>query len=227
MALLGHAALAMWWEVDAALRSGFEHWHTHEHFVERLGVPGFLRASRWTAADGGPGIFVMYELADHGVLHSSAYLAHLNAPTPWSTRLMPAHRNMVRSQCHVLDSRGTAIARLVLTLRLLPAQGRDAQLLAALRALVGTLPSQPGLGGAHLLRHRAPPIGATEEQKLRGQADRAADLVLVVQAYEAEPLHALSAGELSEAALLSIGAAAGTERGLYALSCSATPQDMC
>ena len=82
MALLGNAALAMWWEVAAALRSEFEHWHTNEHFAERLGVPGFHRASRWTSADGGPGIFVMYELADHGVLHSSAYLDHLNAPTP-------------------------------------------------------------------------------------------------------------------------------------------------
>jgi len=43
---------------------------------------------------------------------------------------------------------------------------------------------------------------------------------------EADPLLALSAGELLDAALLSIGAAAGTERGLYALSCSATPRDM-
>jgi hypothetical protein len=226
MALLGNAALAMWWEVAAALRSEFEHWHTHEHFAERLGVPGFHRASRWTSADGGPGIFVMYELADHGVLHSSAYLDHLNAPTPWSTRMMPAHRNMVRSQCRVLESRGVATARLALTLRLSPADGRDDGLRAALRTLVGALPAQPGLAGAHLLRHEAPPIGPTEEQKMRGQADRVADWVLVVHAYEAEPLHALSAGDLSDASLLSIGAAASTERGLYALSCSATPQDV-
>lgn len=226
MALLGTAALAMWWEVDAPMRSEFEHWHTHEHFAERLGVPGFHRASRWTSADGGPGIFVMYELADHGVLHSSAYLAHLNAPTPWSTRMMPAHRNMVRSQCRVLESRGMATARLVLTLRLSPAQGREDGLRAALRVLVEALPVQPGLAGAHLLRHEAPPIGLTEEQKMRGRTDRVADWVLVVQAYEAEPLQALSARDLSDAALRSVGAAAGTERGLYALSCSATPQDM-
>jgi hypothetical protein len=226
MALLGTAALAMWWEVDAALRSEFEHWHTHEHFAERLGVPGFHRASRWTSADGGPGIFVMYELADHGVLHSNAYLAHLNAPTPWSTRMMPAHRNMVRSQCRVLESRGVATARLVLTLRLSPAHGRDNALRAALRTRVEALPAQPGLAGAHLLRHEAPPIGPTEEQKMRGRSDRVADWVLVVHAYDAEPLHALSAGDLSDASLLSIGAAAGHERGLYALSCAATPQDM-
>lgn len=226
MALLGNAALAMWWEIDAPVRSEFEHWHTHEHFAERLGVPGFLRASRWTSTDGGPGIFVMYELADHGVLQSPAYLAHLNAPTPWSTRMMPAHRNMVRSQCRVLESYGVATARLVLTLRMSPAHGRDGELRAALRTLVDALPAQPGLAGLHLLRHEAPPIGPTEEQKMRGLADRSADWVLVVHAYEAEPLASVLAGELSDAALQSIGAAAGTECGLYALSCSATPQDM-
>jgi len=111
-------------------------------------------------------------------------------------------------------------------LRMSPAHGRDAEWLAALRARVETLPSQTGLAGAHLLRHQAPPIGPTEEQKMRGQADRVADGVLVLLAYEAEPLQALSAGDLSDAALQSIGAAAGAERGLYALSCSATPQDM-
>jgi hypothetical protein len=164
MALPGKAALAIWWEVAAPMRSEFEHWHTHEHFAERLGVPGFHRASRWTSAAGGPGIFVMYELADHGVLYSPACLARLHAPTPWSTRMMPAHRNMVRSQCRVLESRGAATARLDLTLRMLPADGRDGELRAALRTLVGTLPAQPGLAGLHLLRHEAPPIGPTEEQ---------------------------------------------------------------
>src|SRR5690242_17099324 len=106
MSLLGNAALAMWWDMSQARRVEFEHWHTHEHFPERLAIPGFRRATRWTSADAGEGIFVLYELADHGVLASSAYLARLNAPTPWSTRLMPEHRNMIRGQCRVLESHG-------------------------------------------------------------------------------------------------------------------------
>lgn len=227
MALLGTAALAMWWEVAAPMRSDFEHWHTHEHFQERLGVPGFCRASRWTSADGGSGIFVMYELADYAVLQSPAYLARLNAPTPWSTRMMAEHRNMVRSQCRVLESRGVATARLALTLRLSPAHGRDADLHAGLRALVEALPAQRGLAGLHLLRHEAPPIAPTEEQKIRGNADRFADWVLVVHGYEADALMALSADALADAALMAMGAAAGTQRALYTLSCSATPPDMC
>ena len=106
MPLLGKAALAMWWDMAPEMKAGFEDWHSHEHFPERLGIPGFLRASRWSSASGGEGFFVMYELEAYETLSSPQYLARLNAPTPWSTRLMPHHRNMVRSQCRVLETRG-------------------------------------------------------------------------------------------------------------------------
>jgi hypothetical protein len=226
MALLGKAALAMWWDVDARRRSDFEHWHTHEHFPERLAIPGFRRASRWTSADGGEGIFVLYELEEHGVLGSPAYLARLNAPTPWSTRMMPEHRHMVRSQCRVLESHGAVTARQALTLRLSPLPGRDQALRAALDDLSARLPQQPGLAGAHLLRHESPSIAPTTEQKIRAHADRSADWVLLVCGYEAEALRVLAAGALADATLQALGAAVGIERGLYALSCSATPPDV-
>ena len=70
MALLGKAVLAMWWDVSAEARPELEHWHAHEHVPERLAIPGFLRASRWTAIADGEGFFVMYELQDHAVLAS-------------------------------------------------------------------------------------------------------------------------------------------------------------
>ena len=39
------AALAMWWCMAAPVRAESQHWHTHEHFPERLSLPGFRRAS--------------------------------------------------------------------------------------------------------------------------------------------------------------------------------------
>src|SRR6478735_8064551 len=153
MALLGKAALAMWWHMAADMRSEFEDWHSHEHFPERLAIPGFRRASRWTSATDDDSVFVMYELESYEILSSRAYLASLNAPSPWSTRMMPHHRNMVRCQASVLESRGAAVARQALTIRLSPAPGRDDELRAALRSLVETLRMRPGLTGAHLLRH--------------------------------------------------------------------------
>jgi hypothetical protein len=47
MAFLGQAAIAMWWNMAAEHWEEFEHWHSHEHFPERMGIPGFLRGSRW------------------------------------------------------------------------------------------------------------------------------------------------------------------------------------
>jgi hypothetical protein len=226
MALLGKAALAMWWDVSAPLRAEFEDWHAHEHFTERLGIPGFRRGSRWTSAEGGEGFFVMYELDDHAVLASAPYAARLNAPTPWSTRMMPLHRNMVRSQCLVLHSEGAVTARHALTVRLSPAAGQAEPLQRGLGGLATAVRMRPGLVGLHLLRHQAPAMAATTEQQIRGNADRVADWVLVATGYDAEALRALGEGELGEAGLGALGAAPGTERHLYGLAYSATPADV-
>ena len=222
MALLGQAALAMWWDIDAGMRGEFEDWHTHEHFPERLSVPGFRRATRWRDAGGGAGFFVMYELADHAVLSSPPYLARLNAPSPWSTKMMPHHRNMVRTQCRVLESRGGAVASAACTVRLSPPGGRDHELRTALRALIDDLVARPGIAGAHLLQHNAPAIAATEEQRIRGFGDRAADWIFVVVGYDGEVLQGLSAGH----ALSALGAVGETTLGFYSLSCSATAADI-
>ena len=218
--MLGQAALAMWWDMAPDMRAEFEHWHTHEHFPERLGIPGFLRATRWADAGGGEGFFILYDLQAWETLASPAYLARLNAPSDWSRRLMPHHRNMVRSQCRVLASAGSAVGAHALTIRLAPAPGADAKLLAHIRALLPALAQRDGVGGAHLLRTEAPAIAPTTEQAIRGMADRAADWILVVVAYAGGALDALRAEALADPALGEQGAAAGSVAGRYALRLS-------
>jgi hypothetical protein len=227
MALLGQAALAMWWDMAAEMRAEFEDWHSHEHFRERLAIRGFRRATRWRSADGGDGVFQIYELDGHATLSSPAYLASLNAPTPWSTRMMPHHRHMVRSQCRVLESAGCGVARHALTVRLSPAAGAgDGEpLRAALKALAATLVDRAGCIGGHLLRHEPPPIDMTTEQKIRG-GDRYADWVFVAVGYDEAVLRQLAAGELAPGSLAAAGARPGAEAGLYTLSLSATPADV-
>jgi len=224
MALLGQAVLAMWWDVAPESRAELEHWHAHEHFPERLALPGFRRASRWTAVDGGEGFFVMYELDAHAVLASAPYVARLNAPSPWSTRMMPLHRGMVRTQCKVLQSRGAVTARHALTLRLSPKNAEALQ--RGLGELAAAVVQRPGLVGLHLLRHEAPALAATTEQQIRGYADRAADWVVIACGYDLAALRSLDAAELGEAALQAMGAAPGTVRRLYGLAYSATPPDI-
>jgi hypothetical protein len=218
MALLGKGAVAMWWDIAAEHRAEFEDWHTHEHFPERMGIPEFLRGARWGDADGGDGFFVMYELEAYETLSSPGYLARLNAPTPWSTKMMPHHRNMVRSQCRVLESFGGAISRHALTVRLSPAEGADETLRAHLRDLARRVAMRPGTSAGHLLHTQTPKIAATTEQKIRGGADAAADWIFIACGYDRTALEALAKTELGDAALATAGTKPGAVRGLYSLS---------
>jgi len=215
MALLGSGALAMWWDIAPDMRAEFEDWHTHEHFPERMKVPGFRRGSRWADADGGEGFFVLYEMKEYETLVSPEYRAHLNAPTPWSAKLMPHHRNMVRSQCHVLESVGGALSRFMLTLRLSPAD--ETKLRVYLRDLAATIANKRGIASGHLLRTETPALAQTTEQKIRG-GDAAAGWIFLSTGYERDALEDLARNELGEAALVIAGAKPGALRGLYALS---------
>jgi len=226
MALLGKGAVAMWWDIAPAHRAEFEDWHSHEHFPERMSVPGFLRGARWAAADGGDGYFVMYELEAYETLVSDGYLKRLNAPTPWSTKMMPHHRNMVRSQCRVLESQGGALARHALTVRLSPAEGAAPKLRDHLRGLAKTVATRAGTTAGHLLETQTPKIAATTEQKIRGGADAVADWIFVACGYDRGALEHLAQVELGDGALIAAGARAGAIRGLYNLSHTNTAGDV-
>jgi hypothetical protein len=43
--MLGRAAIVMGWDSPREMQAEIE--DRHEHFAERLGIPGFLRGSRW------------------------------------------------------------------------------------------------------------------------------------------------------------------------------------
>lgn len=216
----------MWWDMAPAHRTEFEDWHSHEHFPERLGIPGFLRGSRWADASGGDGFFVMYELDAYETLSSSHYLARLNNPTPWSTRLMPHHSRMVRSLCRVLDSFGGGAARAMLTLRLSPAPGRADALRQYLQGVLAALPVQPGFTGGHLLRTDTPAMAQTQEQKIRGGADAVADWVVLAGGYDTEALRGLLQAGLGAPALAAAGAQGTPVAAVYELRLAMTPADL-
>ncbi|SEJ90779.1 hypothetical protein [Achromobacter sp. NFACC18-2] len=218
MAILGKAAIAMWWDMSPGWRAEFEDWHSHEHFPERMGIPGFLRGSRWTSAHGGEGFFVMYELDAYATLVSPGYLDRLNAPTPWSTKLMPQHRNMIRSQCRVLESVGGGLARYALTLRLSPRAGSEDALHAYLKAHAAAAAARPGLTGAHLLVTDTPRMAATAEQQIRGGKDRAADWIYIVNGYAINAVTACDGEILNSAQMRAFTGEAPAWSEVYCLS---------
>ena len=62
MALCGGGAMILFYDIASDAIDDHDDWHTHEHFPERLSIPGFLRASRWIALAGRPRYLVMYEV---------------------------------------------------------------------------------------------------------------------------------------------------------------------
>lgn len=225
MALLGKAAVAMWWDILPAQREEFQEWHSREHFPERMGIEGFLRGSRWSNIDGGTGFFVMYELASYETLTSAGYLRSLNNPTPWSAKMMPHHLNMVRSQCQLLSSFGAGLGKAMLTIRLSPADGQAGPLRAWLENLLARQAESRGIVGAHLLQTRTPEVAMTQEQKIRG-GDAVADWIVLLASYETDVLQHALANELSPQRLEAAGALAGMTRDIYALSYSLGKHDL-
>ena len=187
--MLGAAAVAIWCDVALEVKEEFDDWHAHEHMPERLAIPGFLRGSRWVSVDGRNAYFVIYELKDLEVLTAGPYLERLNHPTPWSTKMMPHHRNMVRSLCRVQSSFGVGLGEVMLTLTLKAQAGVE---------LLTGFPARKGLVAAHMLRDAgAVQGGPTTEQKIRG-ADQSADWIVLVNGYDIDAV-ALAADELNGA----------------------------
>jgi hypothetical protein len=170
--MLGEAAVAMWWDVAPERRGEWEDWHSHEHMPERLSIPGFLRGSRWVA---GNSYFVLYEASSIDVLTGGVYLERLNNPTPWSRRMMPHHRNMVRSLCRVRARFGRGVGQVLATIRAETAEH-------ALSPLV----ERKGITSACLLESE-PMAGMpqTAEQKIRG-GDAEAGWIALIGGYDAE-----------------------------------------
>ena len=216
MALTGSAAMVLFYGIEDAAIADHDHWHTHEHFPERLGVPGFLRASRWVAVDAEPRYLVLYEVEEVAVLSGAPYLQRLNNPTPWTTKMMPSFRGMVRGFCGVTASAGDALGQALLSVRYQPQPGAEAGLQQWLAAeVLPALAAQPGLASAHLLAPAAqPPM--TKEQGIRGK-DAEMPLVLLATGYDAAALARAAAGPLAPAEFERHGAQAPLERGVYRL----------
>jgi len=187
-------------------------WHTHEHFPERVGIPGFLRASRWVATGDGPRYLVVYEVENVEVLSDAPYLERLNNPTPWTSRMMPNFRGMTRGFCRVAASAGQGLGLAMLSVRLSPLPGRESELRGWLAGMLPGLESQRGLTSAHLLEPAAqPPM--TKEQAIRGK-DADMPWVVLVTGY-GEVAVAEVAKTVGDSEIAAHGGAAGSIRAAY------------
>ena len=105
--LAGTGILSVWNDIAPEMEAFYERWYMSEHFPERLGVPGFLRGRRYVAIDADRKYFTFYDLADSQVLFSAPYLARMNAPTPWTQKVMTAWSGMFRTACERIARTGS------------------------------------------------------------------------------------------------------------------------
>lgn len=191
MSLAGSGAICIWNDIAPEGRAEFYAWHVHEHMPERAAVPGFLRSRRFIALDAAtqPEFFTLYETRDPGVHTSAAYLARLNAPTPWTKTATQAFRNTSRALTHVEASLGPGAGGVLATLRLSVIPGREEE---AWRRITGEiLPELAGMAeitGAHLCRtNRDASASRTTESRDRTDILEAPDWVILVEACTEAP----------------------------------------
>jgi hypothetical protein len=123
----GAGYLAIWSDLTPENETDWAHWITREHAAERVGVNGFLACRIFRALGTAANrYFILYELDDENVVGGPDYLARLNAPTPWSQRIMPKLGNFARGGGRIGASAGTGQGGIVAPLRLNAAPAFDA-----------------------------------------------------------------------------------------------------
>src|ERR1700710_2118382 len=142
----GKGFLAIWSDVARADLTDYRHWLTREHTTERVTTRGFLASRVFQAARTDIArFFILYELEAPEVLDGPAYLARLNAPTPWSQRIMPQLGNFIRGGGVMAARAGRGEGSTIAALRLEQLPEAPQALADALVALDGIAAVQLGV----------------------------------------------------------------------------------
>ena len=171
----GSGFLAIWSDLSAEDETDWSHWITREHAAERLGVDGFLTCRIFRATGTlANRYFILYALRGPEVIGSAAYVARLNAPTPWSQRIMPRLRSFGRGGGRVAASVGTGQGGIVAPLRLDAAPSWDAAAVVAELARLDRV-----IAARFLLTNSAQTSIKTREKGMRSNDGSFAALLLI------------------------------------------------
>jgi hypothetical protein len=128
MMLSGQAVMVNWTDVAVEHRHAYYEWHSREHMVGRVALPGFCRGRRYIAAKASRDFLICYEVENIGVLSSKAYLDKANAPSELTQRTTPFVKNSSRALARVRASLGVGTGGCALTLRFDAEPGREEEL---------------------------------------------------------------------------------------------------
>ena len=219
MSMPGKGCFVGWYDVTPGRSADHDHWHSHEHMIERVAIPGFLAGMRYRALDGGRRTCVTYRTESLATLTSEAYLERLNNPTPWTQQGVSMIEGMNRTLANVIASEGAGVGGYLLTVEFSPAAGQaDAVETWLKEDALAALAASPGLNAAHLLRgDDASSNVQTEEKAIRGAPDEVSDWIVMVEGYDQGAVEQTLAALNGLGGLVDHGAAPGARYGLYTL----------
>ena len=103
----GRGLMAFWADIDDDYVLRYQQWHNCEHIPERVSIPGFLEGRRYRSFSNMLHFLMFYETKAATTLASDAYMAALNAPTPWTREALTHFRSPVRSIYSQISSSGS------------------------------------------------------------------------------------------------------------------------
>lgn len=220
--LLGKAVMINWSDVAPEHRREYYEWHSREHMVGRVAIPGFKRGRRYIAAQASRDFLVCYEVENVGVLTSKAYLDKANAPSPLTQRTTQYVRNATRGLAHVRASFGVGTGGCALTLRFDPVDGRSHELQGYLGDVLRALVEDPEIAGAHFFAadREASSVVPVERQ---GRATAIPNWIVVVEGVSLDAVNAACDHKLSVETLRRHGCADKVERDTYQLQILVMP----
>jgi hypothetical protein len=214
--LLGQAVMINWSDVAPEHRPAYYGWHSREHMVGRVAIPGFMRGRRYIAAQASRDFLVCYEVENVAVLTSKAYLDKANAPSPLTQRTTPFVRNSTRGLAHVRLSTGIGTGGFALTLRFEPVRDGERALQRYLTDTLPVIAERADITGAHycVADIEASSIVPVERQ---GRPTQIPGWIVVLEGVSLDAVNEACDRHLAGESLLRHGCAEPIERDTYQL----------
>lgn len=216
--------LTIWTDIAPQDRDECDRWYIEKHIAERMGVPGWLRARRFTAAtpDTNPQTLALYEIASVEDLLSDHYLSLQRNVDAQDQRMRAAFRNVARASLLLTHSIGPGDGGVLVSARFCAPQ--DAHDRACARKLLvesvmPRLASMTGVTGVHLLTASQELRARQDLHRKSGADDAQVDWVLLLEATEEDRADAACRQLLEDKNAAEVGlgdAVTGTYRLMYA-----------
>lgn len=224
--------LAVWTDIAPQDRDECDRWYIRKHIADRMRVPGWLRARRFTAAtpDTHPQTMALYEVASVDDLLSDVYLGLQRNVDAQDQRMRAAFRNAARAALLLTHSIGPGDGGVVVSVRFFPPRDASARVAARellVERLMPQLAAMTGVTGLHLLAASEELRARMDVHRKSGADDALVDWVLLLEATEEARAVAACRELLAHGGAEEVGltaAVVGTYRLMYSVTNTTPPR---